>query len=88
MINIEWYKIVGIILGLIVLYFIGKVFMRETVTNKHIRKATSFHKEAERYYEAGEYDLADEYNLKAEAARKTGLDELKEEQSQMVISQG
>jgi hypothetical protein len=68
---IEWYKILGIVIALIVIYFIGYFLVKDSA-KKDFKKAKGYHKEAERYYEDGDYDLADEYYAKADEHRKKG----------------
>jgi hypothetical protein len=74
-VTIEWYKIAGIVIGLVVLYVIGYFLFKDN-TNKQYKKARSFHKEAELCYESGEFDLAEEYYNKAEELRKIGQEQV------------
>ena len=65
----EWWKILGIVIGLIVLFFLGYFFFQEN-SQKYYRKARRAHKKGEQAYASENFDLAESLYTKAEEYRK------------------
>lgn len=64
-----WWKIVGIILGILILILLGYFFLHES-PQKYYRKARGAHKKGEHAYATGNYELASSLYVKADDYRK------------------
>ncbi len=65
----EWWKILGIIIGVLILFLLAYLFFQEN-PQKYYRKARKTHKKGERAYASGNYDVASSYYVKADDYRK------------------
>jgi len=68
-VEIEVWKIVGIVIILVFAYIVGYYLLKET-PKKQFKKASNLHREGEECYESGEFDLAEEYYQKANELRR------------------
>ena len=65
----EWWKIVGIIIAVLVLFFLGYYFLQEN-SQKYYQKAKRAHKKGEKAYASGNFELAETSYTLAEEHRK------------------
>ena len=65
----EWWKILGIIIVLLILFVLGYYFFQES-PQKYYRKARRSHKKGETAYSSGDFELAESLYAKAEEQRK------------------
>ena len=65
----EWWKILGIVIAVLILFLLGYLFFQES-PQKYYRKARKAHKNGERAYASGNYELANSLYVKADDHRK------------------
>lgn len=65
----DWWKILGIVVFLLILFIVGYYFFQES-PEKYYRRSRRLHKKGESAYGQGNFETAEEYYAKADEHRK------------------
>ncbi len=65
----SWLKILGIIFGILILFILVYYILQDS-PKKYYRKARNAHKNGEKVYNAGDFEQANSYYMKADEYRR------------------